>query len=93
MNQISDTVPPGWKRYEHKGRIVYSTPPPISKQIWSRGQLTELHDKGLFRDVSTEQLIFSKKRKIREYNYGEETIKEDQEIVTARGVKEFRLIR
>ena len=57
-------VPPGWKRFEHNGRIVYSTPPfPSPVQIRCHAELAEQHKKGRFLEVEVDQLVFSRKRR------------------------------
>ena len=63
MNESDKALPSGWTRCIHKGRVVYSTPPPFPMLIRSRAQLKEFHQKRMFMEVSTEQLIFSLKRK------------------------------
>ena len=64
MDQVS--VPEGWDRYLHNGRVVYS-PPHLPHQrkhvIHSRAELLEHHKKGKFLDIDVDQLVFASKRK------------------------------
>ena len=69
MGEVADNVPPGWKRYEHNGRIVYSTQPPFPKIIRSHAMLTEYHKRGEFLEIKPDQLVFSRKRKKREIKF------------------------
>ena len=74
MDPATDGVPPGWKRFIHNGRVVYSTPPPFVYQIRRKSDLVNLHNKDLFRDVSENQLVFTVKRKSKEQNFTYEKI-------------------
>ena len=53
--------PPGWTVIEEKGRIVYLTYHPIVK-IRSVASLREYQQKGRYKDVCAEELVFSWKR-------------------------------
>ena len=72
------SVPEGWERFLHKGRIVYS-PPHLPNQrkvvIHSRAELSEYHKKGKFLDIGVDQLVFASKRKQNQKRY--ETKKKD----------------
>ena len=65
-----ESVPTGWKRLQHNGRVVYSSPPsPNSVLIRSHSELSDQHRKGRFLEVRIDQLVFTKKRRKKEKKY------------------------
>ena len=54
-------APPGWVVMEEKGRFVYLTSHPVVK-IQSAAMLAEYHQKGRYLTISSEDLIFSRKK-------------------------------
>ena len=62
-----ESVPTGWKRLQHNGRVVYSSPPsPNSVLIRSHSELSNQHRKGRFLELKIYQLVFTKNRRKKE---------------------------
>ena len=66
----SAPVPPGWTRLIEKGRVLYSSPSdPTSVRIYSCSELSIFHRKGRFLDVKEDDLVFTRKRKLKEKKF------------------------
>lgn len=87
-------VPPGWRRFEKKGRIVYASPSTEhcpSVTIYSRSELAHYHKKGRYCDVKVDQLVFASKRKPRVKSY--EVKKTRQSEILCATVSEVRNVQ
>ena len=65
-------VPPGWTRFPHNGRVVYSSPSSLHHpqvKIHSRAELSQYQRRGRFLDIDVDQFIFASKRKRKEKKY------------------------
>ena len=69
MDEVS--LPCGWRKGEHNGRIVYFTPSSFlhpSVTIHSRAELLQYQSRGRYLDVKENQLVFNRKRKQKQVN-------------------------